>query len=110
MASVYKVLGQQKPADTNNATLYTVPASTEAIVSTLSVTNLTGLDASFRVFVVKSGNSASTSNALVYDSTLTANSFTAFTLGLTLAAGDFLVVRSGTGDAIAFQAFGTELS
>lgn len=110
MASVYKILGQSLPANTSNATLYTVPASTEGIVSTLTLTNVTGTDASVRVFVVPDGGSASTSNALVYDATISANSYTAFTLGITLAAADSLVVRTGTGNAVCFQAFGTELS
>jgi hypothetical protein len=110
MATAYKILGQAKPSDTSNATLYTVPASTEAIVSTLTVANVTAADQTFRLFVVGSGDSATTGNAIAYDSTLTANSFTAFTLGLTLEAGDSIIVRTGTGDAITFQAFGTELS
>lgn len=110
MATAYSILGQSLPADTSNATLYTVPASTEGIVSTLTITNVSGTDASFRVFVVPSGGSAGTSNALVYDATISGNSYTAFTLGLTLGAADSLVVRSGTGSAVCFQAFGTELT
>jgi len=90
--------------------MYTVPASTEAIVSTITVTNVTGTDASFRIFVVEDGDSASTGNALAYDATITANSFTAFSLGVTLGSADALVVRSGTGSAVTFQAFGTELT
>lgn len=110
MATAYKILGQSLPADTNNATLYTVPASTEGIVSTLTITNVTGTDTSFRIFVVEDGDSPTTSNAMVYDATISANSYTAFTLGITLGAADSLVVRSGTGNAVCFQAFGTELT
>jgi hypothetical protein len=109
LATTYKILGQSLPTSTNNATLYTVPASKEAICSTLAITNVTGTDASFRVFVVPSAGTASTSNALVYDATITANSYAAFSLGITLATGDSLVVRSGTGSAVCFNAFGTEL-
>lgn len=110
MATTYKILGQAQPANTSNATLYTVPASTEAIVSTLSVTNTTGTEASFRLFVVEDGDSAGTDNALAYDATIAANSFTSFSLGLTLGAADSIVVRAGTGTAVCFQAFGSELS
>jgi hypothetical protein len=110
MATAYKILGQAKPSDTSNATLYTVTASTEAIVSTITIANVTAADQTFRLFVVGSGDGATIGNAIAYDSTLTANSFTAFTLGLTLEAGDSIIVRTGTGDAITFQAFGTELS
>lgn len=110
MATAYKILGQSKPLDTSNATLYTVPSSTEAIVSTITVANITAADQTFRIYVVGSGDSAVTGNAIAYDSTLSANSFTAFTLGLTLETGDAIVVRTGVGDTITFQAFGTELN
>jgi hypothetical protein len=110
MATAYKILGQARPSNTSNATLYTVPASTEAIVSTVTVSNVTANDQTFRLFVVPSGSGAGTNNAIAYDSTIGANSFTAFTLGLTLGAGDFLVIAAGLNDSICFQAFGTELS
>ena len=110
MATTYKILGQSKPSDTSNATLYTVPASTESIVSTITVTNVTGVEQVFRVFVVASGDSAAIGNAIAYDAPIAINSFTAFTLGITLEAGDAIVVKSGAGDAVTFQAFGSELS
>jgi hypothetical protein len=110
MATAYKILGQARPSNTSNTTLYTVPASTEAIVSTLSVTNVTANDQTFRLFVVPSGSGAGTNNAIAYDAAIPANSFTAFTLGLTLSAGDLVVIASGFADAVTFQAFGTELS
>ena len=110
MATTYKILGQSIPSDTSNATMYTVPASTEAIASTITVTNVSGTEASFRIFIVEDGDSASTGNALAYDATIAANSFTAFSLGVTLGAADAIVVRSGTGSAVTFQAFGTELT
>jgi hypothetical protein len=110
MAAVYKILGQSRPANTSNADLYTVPASTETIVSTLTVSNVTGTDATIRIFVVPSGGTASEANALVYDPNLIARTIQAFTIGLTLRAGDKIIVRSGTANAITFQAFGQEIS
>ena len=110
MATTYKILGQSIPSDTANATMYTVPASTEAIVSTITVANVSGSEASFRIFVVEDGDAAGTGNALAYDATIAPNSFTAFSLGITLGSADAIVVRSGTGSAVTFQAFGSELS
>lgn len=110
MATSYKILGQSAPANTSVATLYTVPAETEAIVSTITVTNVSATDTTFRVFVVADGGTAGTTNAIAYDAPLTANSFVAFTLGLTLGAADTIQVRTSTADAVAFQAFGSELS
>ena len=110
MATTYKILGQNEPANTSNAVLYTVPASTEAIVSTLTVANTSGQETSFRIFIVADGDTAGTQNALAYDATIAGNSFTSFSLGLTLGAADEIVVRASVGTSLTFQAFGSELS
>lgn len=110
MATTYKVLGQAAPADTANADLYTVPASTEAVVSTLLVSNTTATDATCRIFVRVGGAAAAAGNAVIYDGSVAANDFTAITLGITLAATDVITVQSGTADALTFQAFGSEIA
>lgn len=110
MATTYKVLGQSAPADTNNADLYTVPSATQAVVSTISVTNDTGSSATFRVFIRVAGAAAGAINSLYYDAPLAANSTLLITAGLTLSAGDVISVRSGTADALTFQAFGSEVA
>lgn len=110
MATTYKILGQSEPADTNNTTLYTVPAATEAIASTITVTNTAITDGTFRLFVVASGDTAGTDNAIFYDGELVANSTISFTLGITISAADSIVVRSSAAGNITFQAFGSELA
>lgn len=110
MATTYKVLGQSAPADTNNADLYTVPAATAAVVSTISVSNVTATDATCRVFVRQAGAAASASNAIIYDGNVAANDLIALTIGVTLAATDVISVQSSSGSALTFQAFGSEIS
>lgn len=110
MANTYKILGQSAPANTSNADLYTVPASTATIVSTIHVANVTATDATCRIFVVESGDSAIAGNAIAYDVNIAANSMAAFTTGITLAAGDKIIVRSGTGNSLTFHAFGSEVN
>jgi hypothetical protein len=110
MATTFKVLGQSAPADTNNADLYTVGSGKSAIVSTLSISNVTGGAVNARVFVRVAGATAAVSNAIVYDASIGANSTTALTLGITLAATDVITVRSATGAALTFMAFGQENS
>lgn len=110
MATVYKILGQTEPGTTANADLYTVPASTEAIVSTIIVCNTSAIDTTFRIFVRPNGATAGTGNAIAYDTPITANSQAAFTLGLTLDAGDIITVRSGSGASVTFTACGSELN
>ncbi len=110
MPTSYKVLGQVAPTNTSDTTLYTVPAATQTVVSTLSVTNDTTASATFRVYVRVAGAAASATNTLFFDTALAANSTAFFTVGLTLGAGDILTVRSGTANAFTFQAFGSEVT
>lgn len=108
MAVSYKILGQSAPADTNNADLYTVPANTETVISTLLVTNTTASPAKCRIFVRSNGATAATSNALVYDAEVNGNDFKAITIGITVNSTDVISVRSSIADALTFQAFGSE--
>lgn len=110
MAIAYKILGQAHPAGTSETDVYTVPSSTQTIVSTLSITNVTGSAASARVFVRKAGASTAHVNAILYDVSFGANSVAAFTLGITLEATDVVTVKSGTGASLTYQLFGSEIS
>jgi hypothetical protein len=110
MPTVYKVLGQAAPANTSNANLYTVPASTSAIVSTLVIANTTATAATADVFVRIGGAAAATSNAILYDASVPANSTATFTLGMTLATTDIITIQTGTASALTFTAFGSEIS
>lgn len=110
MPTNYKVLGQALPATTSNADLYTVPAGTQTVVSTIAVTNVTGTAATYRIFIRVAGATAANQQALAYDVSAAANSTTALTVGVTLGATDVITVQSGTGSALAFQAFGSEIS
>lgn len=110
MPTVYKVLGQARPSDTNNANLYTCPASTEAVISTLHIANVGVSDVTFRVFVRIDGVAAAESNAIAYDVALPANSMFAMTEGITINASDIITVRSSLANAITFTLFGSEVS
>jgi hypothetical protein len=110
MAISYKILGQSQPASTANTDLYTVSAGKQAIVSSLVITNTTGAAASARVFIRKAGATAAVGNAILYDVAIAAASVAGFTLGITLDATDVITVRSGAGNDLTFQAFGSEIS
>ena len=110
MATTFKVLGQAAPANTSNADLYTVGAGKSAIVSTLSITNVTSTAANARVFVRVAAATAAAGNAIVYDTSIPANSTIGLTLGITLAATDVITVATGTANSLTFQAFGQENS
>jgi hypothetical protein len=110
MAINYKILGQAHPATTANTDVYTVPAATETIVSTLTITNVTGTAANARVWARINGAATAHVNAIIYDAPVAANTTAAFTLGLTLDATDIISVRSSTADTLTFQVFGSEIS
>jgi hypothetical protein len=110
MPTTYKILGQSAPSTTSNANAYTVPSATSAVVSTIVVANTTTSSATCRVFARISGAAASAANAIVYDATITPNSTTALTLGITLATTDILTVQSSVANALTFTVFGSEIS
>ncbi len=109
MPTVYKVLGQSAPSATTATTLYTVPSATSTVVSTISVANLTGTAATFRIAIRPSGASLANQHYLAYDVTVAASDTTVMTLGITLATTDVITVYASTAN-LAFSAFGSEIS
>jgi hypothetical protein len=110
MPIAYKVLGQNHPTGSPESNLYTVPAGTQTIVSTLTITNTTGTPTEARVWVRVNGAATSSTNNLMYDAQVAGNTVAAFTLGLTLSAGDIVTVRSASGNRLTFQLFGSEIT
>jgi hypothetical protein len=109
MATTYKTLGQAAPAATTSTDLYTVPAATSTIISTLVVTNRAATDATFRISQSLTGAAISDKDYLVYDTTVPGSGFITLTLGVTMATTDKLRVYASSAD-LSFNAFGTELS
>ena len=109
MATVYKVLGQSNPSATTATSLYTVPASTSAVVSSISVANLTATAATFRIAVRPAGETLANKHYIGYDITVGASDSTVITVGLTLATTDVITVYASTA-TLSFQAFGSEIS
>lgn len=109
MATTYKVLGQVSPSATTATTLYTVPASTSTVVSTLSVANRDTAAATFRIAVRPAGASLANQHYVAYDTLIAPNSTIAFTLGITLAATDVVTVYSSSAN-LSFSAFGSEIA
>lgn len=109
MATTYKVLGQSNPAATTATTLYTVPAATQAVVSTVVIANLTSTAATFRIAVRVAGAALANSQYVAYDVTVGASDSTALTLGITLNATDVITVYGSTAN-LTFTAFGSEIA
>lgn len=109
MPQTHKILGQSNPAATTLTTLYTVPASTQAIGSTLSICNLSSSAANYRIAVRPAAASISNSMYLVFDAPVGANDTVVLTLGLTLADTDVVSVYASTAN-VAFSLFGVEIT
>ena len=108
MPTIYKVLGQALPASTS-ATLYTVPASTDTVVSTVNACNTGATAATIDIAIRIAGAALTTSQHIVKGLSLAANSTFTYTAGITLDATDVITVVSSTSN-VAFSAFGSEIS
>jgi hypothetical protein len=109
MATNYKVLGQSAPSATTETDLYTVPAATETIVSTLVVANRAATDATFRVSISVNGAATATKDYIAYDLSCGGNGINAFTFGLTIDATDKVRVYASSAN-LSFSLFGSEIS
>ena len=89
MAQTFKVLGQASLAAATPTDVYTVPAATSAVVSTVTVCNRS-VATTFRLSVAVAGAGADNKQYLCYDVPLSANETRTLTLGLTLAATDVI--------------------
>ena len=108
MAVSYKVLGQSIPAATTATTLYTVPAATSAVCSTLSICNQGAASTTVRVAVRPAGAALATNQYIVYDAYVSTNDTLFFTIGVSLATTDVVTVYAGTA-TVSFNLFGSEI-
>jgi hypothetical protein len=99
--------------------LYTVPAGSSAVVSTITVSNMntrfaTGAEnpgyntsTPVRIAILPSGQTLAKKNFIVFDAPVNSYTTQTFTIGQTLAAGDKIQVCADTAD-VSFTAFGSE--
>ena len=108
MANTYKVLGQVSPAATTLTTLYTVPAATSTVCSTLSVCNR-GAGTTVRVAVRPAGASISDEHYIIYDAFVNTYDSSFLTLGISLATTDVVSVYANSA-TVSFSLFGSEIA
>lgn len=92
--------------------VYTVPAASQAVVSTLTVANNLTHSGYFSAYIVKSGDSVTTppDKSIIFNRVgVDAGESYNATLGYTLSAGDRVVVRASHA-GMHFNLFGSELS
>ena len=109
MATTYKVLGQVNPSATTATTLYTVPAATATVVSTISVCNQASTAATYRIAVRPAGATLAAQHYIVYGATVPASDSSMITVGLTLATTDVVTVYASSA-TLSFNAYGSEIA
>ena len=108
MATTYKVLGQVSTASNTTATLYTVPSTSSAVISTIAVCNQ-GNTTTFFLAVQPAGATLAPKHYINYNTTLPSNDTMTISIGITLAPTDVISVRS-TSTSVSFLVFGSEIN
>ena len=109
MANAYKVLGQSAPGAAADTDVYTVPAATEAVISTIVFANRGASAGTFRLAFRPDGAAIANEHYVAYDVAIAANDSTTLTLGVTLNAADVVTVQCSSAD-MSVNVFGTEIS
>lgn len=112
MATSYKTLGQVSPAATTYTELYQVPASTETIISTVTIANCTSSSRTYRLGITASATAASAialNELVAFDVAIAGNDTVALTLGLTMNDRKKLIGYASAA-SVAFGVFGSEFS
>ena len=107
MATTYKILGQITGSSATSS-LYTAPAATQTVVSSLVIANRSTSTAQFWVAAVPSGSTLENKHYLAFNVPVSGSDSTALTLGITLGAEDQIQVSGmATGS---FTLFGSQIS
>jgi len=110
MPTTYKVLGQSAPNANTTSNVYTVPAATQAVISTIIVTNRNAsTNSTYRLAVQPAGAALANQHFIAYDAPITALDSVALTLGLTLGNTDVVSANAGHAN-ITFNIFGSEIT
>ena len=109
MANTYKILGQVSPSATTEATLYTVPGATSAVVSSIVVCNREDQVATFNISISQGGAATSNKDYIYYSVVIPSNDTFVASIGITLATTDVVRVYGSNG-LLSFSLFGSEIT
>ena len=110
MANAYKILGQANLTAETATDVYTVPASTETVISTIIIANLAASANTFRISLRPDGGAQADAMYIAYDVPIAANDSTTLTLGITLNAADVVTCYAGATSDVSVNIFGTEIT
>lgn len=110
MAERLGVLAQFAQSNLTVEPIYTVPAATQAVVSSIIVCNRTASATTFSLKLARAGAADSSGHFLFKDVPIGANATTVLQVGITLGATDVLRGVQGAANAINYHVFGQEIS
>ena len=106
MPQTFKVLGQSNPTAFTNTTLYTVPAATQAVVSTITISNAnTSTNANYSIAIRPAGETLSAKHYITNNNVVQSLD----SIGLTLGNTDVVTVYTSSSN-VAFGIFGSEVT
>lgn len=105
MAENYEKLGESAPGAATATTLYTVPSSTDVVVSVITVCNRSAVATSYRVGIDVGGSGDSDSQWSYYDTPIEGNETHEIMRGVTLTATDLIRIYA-TLATLSFNAYG----
>lgn len=110
MATAYKRLGALAPANTTVAVLYTVPMSTETVPSTIHACNLTSGEIAIDIAIVNDSDPPDPEDYILFNFPIPGRNALKITAGEGVPTGYTIQVKTYTADAIAFSAYGAEIT
>ena len=111
MATVYKRLGAAAGNGTiaTASTLYTVPASTATVISTITICNTSATAGTFSIST-STTTSFIAGQEIVYQAAIAGNDTIGLTFGITLDATNKYLLVSSSAATITFSVFGSEIA
>ncbi len=108
MTITYKVLGQSNPAANTETTVYTVPSSTQAVISTIAICNLSNVATTFSLAVKVANAAVENKSYINFQTPLPGSDTMTLTLGISLGNTDVISANCGSAN-VAVNVFGSEI-
>ena len=110
MPETYKILGQVAANSNTTTNVYTVPAATQAVISSIVIVNRNNnANVTYRLAVQPAGAALANQHYIAYDAPVNALDSVVLTMGATMGNTDVLSVYSANAN-ISFTVFGSEIT
>jgi hypothetical protein len=109
MTETFSIIAQSAPGATTLTDLYTVPALTQVVISSIVVCNRGATNTSFRISLAPLGAVDATSQYLYYNVPISKENTFVATIGITLTATDKVRVYAGNAN-LTFTLLGTKIT